>query len=152
MAWMDEEDFENAARKMRIRLGVDDQLRPDMCTVIVKLKHAGLIANYARVPDDQASGDEAWFDPETRVLHIRESTFRAANATFEYSDAERHRARFTIAHEIGHVALGHTQLRYRGTTSALAEQMVSKIRNEEYAANKFAAAFLAPAHLSGSAE
>jgi hypothetical protein len=29
------EDFEAAARNLRIKLGIDDQLRPDMTTVII---------------------------------------------------------------------------------------------------------------------
>ena len=122
-----------------------------MITVIVKLKHLGFIKNYIRVPDSEMSSDEARFDPFDKLLYLRESTFCAANATQSYSDAERQRARFTIAHEIGHIALGHQNVRYRGNTTAKAAQMVAGIRNEEYAANRFAAAFLAPAHLSGAA-
>ncbi|WP_425909683.1 ImmA/IrrE family metallo-endopeptidase [Nitrobacter sp. TKz-YC02] len=33
---------------------------------------------------------------------------------FPHSDAARRRARFTIAHEIGHVALGHGGVRFSG--------------------------------------
>lgn len=145
----DDEDFEVAARNLRIRLGIDDQLRPDMTTVIFKLKDRGIIENYVRVPDDQMPDDEAYFDSEKKLLHLRESTFCAASAMFTYTETERRRARYTIAHEIGHIALGHDGVRYRGQTNAIAEEVVRKIRRQEREAERFAAAFLAPAHLVG---
>src|ERR1700730_8857326 len=126
-----DEDFEAAARHLRIQLGIDDQLRPDMTTVIVKLKDHGIIKNYIRIPDDQMPDDEAYFDSEKKLLHLRESTFRAASAMFTYNETARRRARYTIAHEIGHIALGHDGIRYRGQTNALAEELVRKIRRQE---------------------
>lgn len=132
---------------MRIRLGIDDQLRPDMITVIIKLKYQGIIKNYVRVPDDEMD-DEACFDSEDKLLYIRETTFCAANAMYTYSEIERRRARFTIAHEIGHIALGHKGLRYRGATSTEAKEYGRKLRRGERDAERFAAAFLAPAHLA----
>lgn len=102
----DDEDFEAAARKLRIKLGIDDQLRPDMITVVIKLKDHGMIANYVRVPDEEMPDDEAFFDSKSRLLHLRESTFCAANAMYTYSEVERRRARYTVAHEIAHIALG----------------------------------------------
>ena len=143
-----DEDFEAAARKLRIRLGIDDQLRPDMITVVVKLKDHGLIANYIRVPDDEMPDDEAFFDSETKLLHLRDSTFCAANAVYTYSESDRRRARHTIAHEIGHIILRHEGIRYRGKSGALAEEIVRNIQRQEREAHRFAAAFLAPAHLA----
>ena len=144
----EDEDFEAAARMLRITLGIDDQLRPDMTTVIVKLKDHGVIKNYVRVPDDEMPDDEAFFDSKARLLYLRESTFCAASAMYTYTEVERRRARYTIAHEIGHIALAHGGVRYRGHTGALAEELVSKIRRQEREAERFAAAFLAPAHLT----
>ena len=144
----DDEDFEAIARQLRKRLGIDDQLRPDMITVIIKLKHLGMITNYVRVPDKEMPDDEAYYDSERKLLHVRESTFTAANAMFTYSQPERRRARYTIAHEVAHIALGHDGIRFRGGTNALAEETVAKIRHQEREADRFAAAFLAPAHLA----
>jgi Zn-dependent peptidase ImmA (M78 family) len=93
--------------------------------------------------------DEAYFDSEKKLLHLRESTFCAASAMFTYTETERRRARYTIAHEIGHIALGHDGVRYRGQTNAIAEEVVRKIRRQEREAERFAAVFLAPAHLAG---
>jgi Zn-dependent peptidase ImmA (M78 family) len=142
-----DEDFEAAARSLRRKLGIDDQLRPDMITVIIKLKDRGMIRNYVRVADDEMPNDEARFDPFEKLLYISESTFSAANGMF-CSESARRRARYTIAHEIGHIALGHTGVRYRGDSGALGEKNVRDIRREEFEANRFAAAFLAPAHLA----
>ncbi len=144
-----DEDFEAVARKLRIILGIDDQLRPDMITVVVKLKDHGIISNYVRVPDHEMPEDEAYFDSAHKLLYLRESTFCAANAMYTYSGTERRRARYTIAHEIGHIALGHDGVRYRGESGALAEALVRKIRRQEREAERFAAAFLVPAHLVG---
>jgi Zn-dependent peptidase ImmA (M78 family) len=140
-------DIEMAARKLRIELGIDDQLRPDMPTVIFKLKDHGLISNYERVPDEEMPNDEAKYDSSQRILYLRESTYCAANAMFNFSASERRRARYTIAHEIGHIALKHDGIRFRGNTASIAESIVPKIRRQEYEANRFAASFLAPAHL-----
>jgi hypothetical protein len=103
----DDADIERVARQFRKKLGIDDQLRPDMTTVIIKLKDHGLIKNYVRVPDHEMPDDEACFDSEDKLLYIRESKFCAASAMYTYRETERRRARFTIAHEIGHIALGH---------------------------------------------
>lgn len=148
MRLLEDEDFEAAARKLRIKLGIDDQMRPDMITVVLKLKDHGMIENYVRVPEKEMPDDEALFDSETKLLYLRESTFCAANAMFTYSDGERRRARYTIAHEIGHIALSHDGIRYRGKSGSLAEEHVRKIQRQEREADKFAAAFLAPAHLA----
>jgi rRNA maturation protein Rpf1 len=43
-------DFEKAARSLRRLLGLEFDPRPDMITVIFKLKNQGLIKNYRRVP------------------------------------------------------------------------------------------------------
>ena len=147
MSQLEDEDIENAARRLRTQLGIDGQLRPDMITVIIKLKDRGLIKNYMRVPDHKMPDDEAYFDSVEGLLYLRESTFCAANAMFSYSDQERRRARFTIAHEVGHVALGHQGRRFRGDSGAAGKALVSKIRQQERDAERFAAAFLAPAHL-----
>ena len=141
-------EIELAARKLRIRLGIDGQTRPDMPTVVFKLKDHGMIRDYVRVPDHEMPDDEARYDSFTKLLYLRESTFCAANSMFTHSTTDRRRARYTIAHEVGHIVLGHDGVRFRGNTATIAEQIVQKIRRQEAEANRFAAAFLAPAHLA----
>ncbi len=118
-----------------------------MITVIVKLKHRGLIKNYKRVPDEQMPDGEAYFDPFDQILHVRESTFCAANSMFA-PEANRRRSRFTLAHEVGHIWLKHSGVRHRGEAGALQEKLVKQIRQEEREAERFAGAFLAPSYLA----
>jgi hypothetical protein len=149
MPLRDDEDFEAAARSLRIRLGIDEQLRPDMTTVIIKLKNLGMIKDYVRIPDEEMLDDEAYFDSEKRLLCLRESTFCAASAMYTFTEVQRRRARYTIAHEIGHIALGHDGIRYRGKTGDLPKELIGKVRRQEREAERFAAAFLVPQHLAG---
>jgi IrrE N-terminal-like domain len=143
----DDADFEKSARSLRRLLGIEFQTRPDMITVIIKMKHHGLIKNYKRVPDKEMPDGEAYFDAVDQILHIRESTFTAANSTF-IAESERRRARFTIAHEVGHVWLKHGGVRHRGAAGARQKQLVWQIRQDEREAERFAGAFLAPAYLA----
>ncbi|MDQ0305258.1 ImmA/IrrE family metallo-endopeptidase [Ancylobacter polymorphus] len=109
--------------------------------MIFKLKSLGRIENYERVPDREFGLDEAVFDPYGGILKIKESVFIAAN-----SGAPR--ARFTIAHEIGHIMLGHNRIRHRRLDYD-AKSATSPVLADEMQANMFAGAFLAPYHLSG---
>jgi hypothetical protein len=142
-----DEDFEASARRLRRLLGIEFDDRPDMITVIFKLKDHGLIKGYERVPDNEMPDAEARFDPFDSILYVRESTFVAGNGQFA-GEIERRRARYTIAHEVGHVWLQHKGVRYRGEAGARQERLLSEVRKEEREANRFAAVFLAPAYLS----
>src|SRR5688572_27210716 len=102
MPMQDDSEFEDSARELRKLLGIEFETRPDMITIVYKLKDRGLIKDYRRVPDSEMPDDEAFFDPSTGVLHIRESTFEAGNGMFA-DEVRRQRARFTLAEETGHV-------------------------------------------------
>jgi hypothetical protein len=117
----DDAEFEGRARALRKLLGIEFDARPDMITVIFKLKDRGLIKNYVRVPDAEMPDDEAYFDPFTKLLHVRESTFEAGNGMFA-DEAKRQRARFTLAEEVGHIWLQHEGIRFRGNSGALQER------------------------------
>ena len=69
--------FESSARSFRKLLGLEFEPRPDVVTVIFKLKDHGLIKNYKDVsPDVEMPDSEAYFDPFDHILYIRESTFQ----------------------------------------------------------------------------
>jgi Zn-dependent peptidase ImmA (M78 family) len=91
----------------------------------------------AEMPDDEAA-----FDADRRILVIREKVFCAANN--QISDP---RARWTIAHEIGHMALGHKRTRHRNVSGRAIDRISAPIRRDEAQAHRFAAALLAPYHL-----
>lgn len=147
MTMYDDAEFEASACALRKLLGIEFEARPDMITVIFKLKDRGLINDYRRVPDVEMPDDEAYFDPFTKVLHLRESTFEAGNGMYA-DEVKRQRARFTLAEEAAHIWLKHGGIRYRGETGALQERMVKQIAQEEREARRFAGTFLAPAYLT----
>jgi Zn-dependent peptidase ImmA (M78 family) len=144
MPYLEDDDIEQKAWDLRRTLGVDGQTQPDMMTLIAKLKNLGLIKDYRRVPNDQMLDDEAAFDSEERILIIRESVFCAAN-----NQISNPRARWTIAHEIGHMALGHKRTRHRNVSGRSIDRISAPIARDEAQANRFAA-FLAPYHLVNS--
>jgi hypothetical protein len=111
-------EFEASARALRKLLGIEFDTRPDMITVIFKLKDRGLIKDYRRVPDSEMPNDEAYFDPFEKILCIRETTFEAAHGMF-VNEPERRRARFTLAEEAGHIWLKHSGVRYRGNSGEI---------------------------------
>jgi hypothetical protein len=147
MGLYEDVEFEDSARAFRRILQLEFEPRPDVITVIFKLKSLGLIANYKRMPDCEMPDSEAYFDPFDRILYIGESTFCAANNP-SASESKRHRARFTLAHEFGHIWLKHAGVRHRGEAGALQERLVKQIKQEEREAYRFAGAFLAPAYLA----
>lgn len=112
-----------------------------MITVIFKLKDHGLIKGYERVPDTHMPNAEARFDPFDGILYVRESTFIAGNGAFS-TETIRRRARYTLAHEVGHIWLKHEGVRFRGEAGAKQEEIVKQIQQEEREADRFAAAFL----------
>jgi IrrE N-terminal-like domain len=140
-------EFENSARSFRKLLQLEFEPRPDVVTVIFKLKDLGLIKSYRRVPDGDMQDSEAYFDPFEQILYVRESTFCAANSIF-VPESERRRARFTLAHEFGHIWLKHSGVRHRGDAGALQEKLVKQIKQEEREAYRFAGAFLVPSYLA----
>jgi IrrE N-terminal-like domain len=141
MTYRSDEDFERLARKLRVSLGIDDQLRPDMIDVLIKLKHHGYIPDLVRVPDEYMPGVEAKFDPCDRKLYVTESTYVAM-------EKGEPRARWTASHEVGHIALDHQRARNRSSLPTMIERIAPTIRRDETEANKFAAAFLAPFHIT----
>ncbi|RIK99891.1 MAG: hypothetical protein DCC74_00590 [Proteobacteria bacterium] len=138
-----DERIEQLADRVREHLGFRKQACPDMVTAIYKMKDRGLIADYRRVPDVDLPDDLGRFDPDTRILSIRESTFIAANEVLRFSP-DRARARFTIAHELGHAVLGHKRTRNRSVSGREIERIARPILQDEAEANRFAAAFLVP--------
>jgi|SRR5713101_8995162 len=139
MSYLEDEDFERAAQILRVKFGIDDQLRLDVIDVLRKLKHHGQIVDYVRVPDMSLPDAEAQYDPDKGIIYLRESTYLAA----QRGDS---RARWTVAHEVGHVALNHQRTRNRSSASRSIEKIAQTIRRDEAQAHRFAAALLAPFH------
>lgn len=126
---------------LRKELGLASQTRPDMMTVIQKTKSIWKTQfGYLRVAVSDLPDAEAQWDSDLRCVSMRESVFRA----MQQGEA---RARWTVAHELGHFALKHQGVRNRSVFPGAAEKYLAHVKREEREAMRFAAAFLAPAEL-----
>lgn len=135
-----DEELEERARLMRRRLGLEQQARIDLMTVIQKLKSSHPGFEYLRVPDREMPDAEAQWDAARKTIRLRESVF-------EGMQAQHSRARMTAAHEIAHFELGHNGIRNRSLVKTAAERFAAEVKQEEHAARRFAAMLLAPAYL-----
>jgi hypothetical protein len=128
------------ATRLRDDLGLAEQCRPDMMTVIQKAKARYRHFGYLRVPDDEMGEAEASWDNDAGVLRMRESVFRAMQRG-------EPRARMTIAHELAHFILKHEGVHNRNALPGVAERVSARLRREESEAKRFAALFLAPTNM-----
>lgn len=141
MGRLTDENIEGAARSLRIALNVDDQYRPDVFEALACAKALGIIKDYVTVDDSIIPGADAAYDPATQKIFL--------SATCRSRGKDHVRTRFSIAHEFGHDELDHTRRRNRSSVSMKASgRAASYIEiKEESEANRFAGAFLIPAHL-----
>jgi Zn-dependent peptidase ImmA (M78 family) len=133
------ESLVRAAHELRTELGIEGQYQPSMIDVLQRLKRLGYIADFVRVSNQKMPHAEVSFDSRERKLFLHESTYSAAIR----GDP---RARWTIAHEIGHAVLGHRGIHYRKGPSSI-DTTIPEMRRHESEAHRFADEFLAPSHL-----
>jgi hypothetical protein len=88
-------------RDFRRRVGVDDQRSPDIWVLLLKLPELYPRFKKKIVADDDRPHVEAKAYCDAFLLKIRESS---ENALKYFGDP---RTRFTVAHELGHLILGH---------------------------------------------
>lgn len=130
-------EVEALARSVRLKLGIDDQHQPNILLALERLADHGFIASYTAVPDQKMPHAEAKFSSGQKRLYLRESVFSALTK----GDA---RARWTVAHELGHAVLGHPRTHHRSAAGKVSARQNHDIEKE---AHLFAAAFLVPFHL-----
>jgi hypothetical protein len=134
------EDLEAVARNFLRKIGLEHQVRPDMMTVISKLKHVVPSFNYRRVPDEEMLDAEAHWNSEDFELSMRESVFVGMRRG-------EPRARMTVAHELSHYLLEHKGHLNRSVIKSSAELSVQRIINQESEARRLAPIILAPEYL-----
>jgi Zn-dependent peptidase ImmA (M78 family) len=135
-----DETLEELGRGFLRKIGLEHALRPDMLTIIMKIKNIDSRFNYRRVPDDKLPNAEAhWFSDE-HELTMRESVFVGIQR-------DEARPRFTVAHEISHYALGHKGFLNRSTNQMHKDISSSLVKHQESEANRLAPIILAPEHL-----
>lgn len=135
-----DEDLEAIARGFRKALGMETQDRPDMLTMIVKLKQLVPAFKYRRVPDQQMPHAEAHWYSDDFELTMRESVFVGIQRG-------EPRARMTIAEELSHYRLEHKGWLNRSTQKTYAEANVALVKRQEAEAKRMAAILLAPEYL-----
>lgn len=134
--------IQSCAANLRYVLGFGNSYVPNMCGI---LEHhlPNLVPQYEfavleqiELEDGGYAEGQTEFDPPRITLRVE---------TYLLLVQDNPRARFTAAHEIGHLLL-HEGLR---TLNRMPEKSVAKFRSKsaEWQANEFAAAFLAPEHL-----
>jgi Zn-dependent peptidase ImmA (M78 family) len=135
-----DEEIAQRVKVLRQELGLANQSRPDLMTVIEKLTARFRHFSYQQIPDADMPNAEARWDPQKGVLRMRESVVDALQRG-------EPRARMMIANEFGHFAMRHSGARNRSTAQASAGRLALEARKEESEARRFAAMFLAPNYL-----
>ncbi|WP_159009333.1 ImmA/IrrE family metallo-endopeptidase [Bradyrhizobium sp. S69] len=135
-----DETLEEIGRGFLRKIGLEHAVRPDMLTIIMKIKGFDGGFNYRRVPDAQLPNAEAHWFSDDRELTMRESIFVGIQR-------DEPRPRFTVAHEISHYALGHKGFLNRSTNQMHKNISSSLVKHQESEANRLAAILLAPEHL-----
>jgi hypothetical protein len=140
-----DEEIEQRVTVLRRELGFQNQSRPDMMTVIQKLRTSFRHFTYQQVPDSEMPHAEAQWDARKGLLRMRESVVGAIQRG-------EPRARMAIANEIGHFAMRHSGVCNRSTTQTTAGRSLLEAKKEESEARRFAAMFLAPHYLLSSTD
>ena len=110
-----------------------------MLDVLKKLPEAFPGVHVKIVGDSEVPGADAWVKSRPRRLFVKKSVLES----LARGDAW---ARWTLAHEIAHLALGHTGRLFRMSPG----QPRVRAQSVEREASIFASEFLAPAHLAQS--
>ncbi|RUU25548.1 ImmA/IrrE family metallo-endopeptidase [Mesorhizobium sp. M6A.T.Ce.TU.016.01.1.1] len=136
------ETIEKRANFVREKLNMDNVFAFDMHCALERLQQNAKRFSFRCALDDELGDNEATMDDETGTLVARESVLNDIKAG-------RPRARFTIAHELGHYFLGHEGRRRRNPDKGV--YVTFKERTEESEANIFASYFLIPTKLAWDA-
>ena len=133
--------IEMKANEVRDRIGMDYVYALDLDNVIRHLRK--LISRFQFVKDTAGElGDsEAFMDCETHRLHLSQSVIDGL-------DCPHSRARFTVAHELGHYFLGHSGNTKRNPDKSI--YLTPAQRVQEQQADLFASYFLVPTALARS--
>ena len=126
------------ANELRSRVSDVADSAPNMIDMIYRVgKLSGpLIVAEISVLDDDLMGDrEAYATPDTRRIFLRHSVFDGAEKNLP-------RDRMTLAHELGHLALGHHAPAARMQSGNKTPKFIDPSVSAERQARVFAAAFL----------
>jgi Zn-dependent peptidase ImmA (M78 family) len=139
---LSEDTIEKKAEELRTKLGLEAVLAPCMSNVLENFQRRARNFSFRTANSGELGQGEALMDEAAHTLIIRESVLDDAKAG-------RERARFTVAHELGHYLLGHKGMKER--TQRPTAYPTARDRIEETEANFFASYFLVPTRLAWDA-
>jgi Zn-dependent peptidase ImmA (M78 family) len=126
------------AEQLRRDLGIQDQHAPDLAHLLNRLHEVFPKFKLKVVKDTDLPNMEAKAYTNACILKVRDGIM---NALRTYGDV---RARFTVAHELGHLMLGHPGNQPRPRPKREFDAPLSILESE---ANTFASEFLMPSEL-----
>ena len=138
-------EISQKAWRVRERLGFTRSEMIDVGSLIERLKsNKDEFANFDVIPrlSSEMGSDEAWADTNAGLVYVRESVLTEALAG-------KPRPRFTIAHELGHLVLGHSGAPRRNPNKEIYQSASDRIFEAE--ADYFASSLLAPTQLAAGA-
>lgn len=139
MMRISEEAIEKRANYVRGKIGLGDIIAPNMYIALQQLASKAKSFSFRPALISEMGGDEAVMDIDNDVLMVRESVLEDAKSG-------QNRARFTIAHEIGHYFLGHDGAPRRNPDKSVYASAKDRIQESE--ANMFASYLLVPTALA----
>ncbi|MGB7334972.1 MAG: ImmA/IrrE family metallo-endopeptidase [Salaquimonas sp.] len=127
--------IERAAASLRRILFLDNIDNPDLASILNndlgKIRPGLKLVR--KIQDEMPEGTEAEFDSISNEIRFSETVWQRLLSGCT-------RARFTAAHELGHVVLGHEGIRRRDVRGYI----TAKVAIQENEANAFAGYFLVP--------
>ncbi|HEY6631335.1 MAG TPA: ImmA/IrrE family metallo-endopeptidase [Rhizobiaceae bacterium] len=139
---LSDDRIEKTANELRTRLRLGAVAAPCMSNVLESFQQRARNFTIRIGSSEELGQDEALMDELAHTLIVRDSVM-------EDVKAGRERARFTIAHELGHYLLGHKGMKQR--TKRPTAYPTARDRVEEAEANYFASCFLVPTVLAWEA-
>jgi Zn-dependent peptidase ImmA (M78 family) len=138
--WISDEEMERRAEALRDALQMLEYGKLDGFLILRALKQNRFLRDYVILPDVDLGDAAGRYSAEEKIIYLSQ---KAANAL----RAGEGRALWTIAHEVGHLAFGHST-RDRKTSGAQHSLINQQLNRDEIDAHRFAASFLAPARLA----
>lgn len=126
------------AEDLRTEFGIANQRAPNMLILLSQAKSKYRL-RIKELPDYRLPIVDAWVDCKKKILHLRETV------SYSLKLNNNGQVRWIIAHEIGHIALGHPRSHFHKTKSDLINP---EERIYEAEADAFALDFLAPLRLA----
>lgn len=139
---LSDEAIEARANLVREKLGIQHCYAFDAQSALEKLRDTAKNFSFRVGSDEELGTDEAIMDYDSDTLIARDFVF-------EDLSCGQGRARFTVAHELGHFFLGHKGRRARNKDKDT--YLTSRQQIAEIEANIFASYFLVPTELGMNA-